>query len=469
MSVMSKTFGLLLTAREGISHHDPTTGNDSNILTFNRQRQFVYRKPTDTPVFRHLVDAICEQNPMPGQIADLTSRLSAPEWLAVAYIRLLLDVHNRGDGEGLLAGMERYRMLENRMQTAAVRCHTLHRLWSILTDDLQLGTHRQAYDALIAGFWTLPPSIQYQMLTAMAEQYRAITTLARVWHTANKENSFEYMDRAGRGAEFEEAELHIAHFAADDFPEPPDYIVLDVPAISVNSIRHQLVREPAWLQLCDALGIEPAARGEGEVPVHAEGIFYNGGNIKAGATQPSNAFFLAGEIRKAYPSIDLLGGVTASFDVGESKLKVSAWIVCAENRDALPPELHDSAQAQTSVFDMLDNVTRTRMATAGGEGQMIYNYETLVKGTQVYVELTLTPYTQPLTAGVLAAALDYFQDNDNVIGGQSARGHGHVGVDWITERPAGRELYEAYLAEKREDLRSGIMDGTLLCGSVVLK
>jgi hypothetical protein len=465
----SQTFGLLLTAREGISHHDPTTGNDSNILTFNRQRQFVYREPTDTPVFLPLVEAIAGQNPMPETIAGLTSRLSAPEWLAVAYIRLLLDIHNRGEGEGLLSGMERYRMLENRLQTAAVRVHTLHRLWSVLTDDLQLETHPAKYDALIASFWTLPPSVQYQMLTVMAEQYRAITTLARVWHTANKEQSLDYMERAGRVDEFEEQGWVTASFNGEHFPEPPDHIVLDVPAISVNSLRHQLVREPSWLHLCDALGFEPAARGEGELPVHADAIFYNGGNIKAGASQPSNAFFLAGEIRKAYPSLDLLGGVTSSFDLGESKLKVSAWIVCTENRDALPEALRDTAQAQTSVFDMLDNVTRTRQASPDGEGQMIYNYETLVKGTQVYVELTLTPYTGDLARGALAAAIDYYLAHDNVIGGQSARGHGHVLGEWLTEKPVGREEYEAFLAENRQDLRQGIVDGTLLSSKVVVK
>lgn len=459
--MQSKIFELVLTAREGISHHDPTTGNDSNTLTFNRQKQFVYREPTDTPVFRHLVDAICEQNQMPDTIANLMSRLNAPEWLSVAYIRLLLDIHNRGDGDGLLSGMERYRMLENRLQTAAVRCHTLHRLWSILTNDLQLGTHSAKWDEYIAIFWTLPPSIQYQMLTTMAEQYRAITTLARVWHTANKEQSVEYMERAGKLDLFDEQEFRTASFDDKDFPEPPDHIVLDVPAISVNSIRHQLVREPSWLHLCDILGIEPAARGEGPVPVHAESIFYNGGNIKAGATQPSNAFFLAGEIRKHYPSLDLLGGVTQSFDLGESKLKVSAWIVCKENADTLPEALRETAQAQTSIFDMLDNVTRTRQADPSGEGQMIYNYETLVKGTRVYVELTLTPYTGELTEGALAAALNYYVNNDNIIGGQSARGHGHVAIEWLTDAPGYESDYEAYLKEDQDNLRNAIISGTL--------
>jgi len=463
----SKSFQLVLIAKEAISHHDPTTGNDSNILTFNRQKQFVKRTPTDTPVFTHLVEAICHQNQMPESIEDLTSRVNMPEWLSVAYIQLLLNIHNKGDGEGLLSGMGRYRMLENRLQTAAIRCSTLHGLWSALTTDLQLDTHAAKWDRLIASFWTLPPSIQYQMLTVMGKQHRAVATLARVWHTANKAQSEEYCESAQ--IPFMLESLATRSFVDADMPEPPEQIILNVPAISVNSLRHQLVREPAWLHLCHALGLEPKARGEGPLPVGADGIFANGGNIRAGAQQPSNAFFLAGEIRAAYPSLDLLGGVTSSFDLGESKLKVSAWIVCQENVDNLPEALRDTAHAQTSIFEMLDDVTRTRHATADGEGQMIYNYETLVAGTRVYVELTLTPYTTALTEGALAAALEYYEHNDNVIGGQSARGHGHVSVEWLTKRPEHRDEYEAYLASNASRLLDGLTGKTLCSGATIIR
>jgi len=469
--MQSQSFGLVLTALEGISHHDPATGKKSNVLTFNRQKQFVTRKATDTPVYTHLVDALCQQNLMPESVADLLSRLSVPEWLAAAYIRLLVDIYNSKDGEGLFSGMERYRMLENRVQTAAARCHTLHAFWSIVTNDLKLGIHPSQFDAQIAMFWTLPPSAQYQMLAVMVSNTRDITTLARLWHTTNKEQSFEYMEKSGRGGEWAEQNTVVAHFTGDQFPVPQDQIVLKVPTISVNSIRHQLVREPSWLHLCNALGIDPKARGEGPLAVGMDGIFYNGGNIAEGAKEPAGAFRLAGEIRVSYPSLDLLGGTTSLFDLGESRLKVSAWIVCAENADALPDSLRETAQAQTSVFDMLDTVTRTRMATPDGQGQMIYNYETLVKGSQVYVELTMTPYTTPLTRGALGAALAYYADNGGVVGGQSARGQGHVQIHMLTDFPRcmGIDDYEAYLSENKDRLLAGIMDGTLCSGSVVIK
>jgi hypothetical protein len=480
--MQAKHFQLALTAKEAISHHDPTTGNDSNILTFNRQLQFVKRDPTDTPVFSHLVEALCEQNPMPASVGALTSRLNLPEWLSAAYIRLLLDIHNKADtdtdesrekktkkkdGQGLLSGMQRYRMLENRLQTSAVKCSTLHGLWSVLTHDLLLEMHDSKHDEAIAAFWTLPPSVQYSMLTTMSKQHRAVSTLARVWHAANKCQSAEYC--AAAKIPYAPQEMAARSFTDEDFPEPPDEIVLDVPAISVNSLRHQLVREPSWLHLCSLLGIEPQARGEGPLPVGADAIFANGGNIEKGASQPSNTFYLAGEIRKAYPSLDLLGGTTSSFDLGESKLELSAWIVCKENADNLPAALQNTAQAQTSVFEMLDEVTRTRHATADGQGQMIYNYETLVAGTQVFVELALTPYTTALTEGALAAALDYYERNDNVIGGQSARGHGHVSVEWLTDKPQGMADYEQFVTERKDELYNGLVNKTLCSGAQVIK
>jgi len=249
---------------------------------------------------------------------------------------------------------------------------------------------------------------------------------------------------------------------------------MEVPAVSVNSLRHQLVREPSFLHLCDVLGFEPVARGEGPLPVGIEALFSNGGNIEKGAAQSPHSFRLAGEIRKSYPSLDLLGGCTSvAHDLGESRLKMRSWIVCSENANNLPESLRDTAQAKTSIFDMLDNVTRTRHASAGGAGQMIYNFETLISGAIIYVELTLTPYTAPLTCGALAAALDYYTANDNVVGGQSARGHGNVSVEWLSEKPGGKELYEEYLAYEgagigdggSHKLRDGMTDGTLGTGT----
>jgi len=461
----SKIYQLVLTTTEPISHHDPAMGKTGNVLTFNRQKQFVCRDWVESPVYRNLVDAVKSTNKMPESIAGIVSRLNVPEWLAVAYVRQFLDIYNKGDG--LLDGMERYSMMENRLRTSAIQCHTLHRMWSILVDELQLPMHSARCDAAISVFYPLPPSLQYQMLDIMAEQSRTITTLARLWHATNKRQTEEYCTKSN--VPFLPEQMIEWEYDDSDIPEPEKQIVLDIPAISVNSIRHQMLREPLYLHLCDALNIESMPQGHGDLAIGMTSIFYNGGNIQKGAKSPNGAFYLAGQIRQAFPSLDLLGGTTSSFDLGESVVKVSAWIVCKENLGCLPESLQKTPQANTSIFAMMDSITRTRHATSDGEGQMIYNYETLVKGSQIFVEIILTPYAQGLTEGALATAISYYDHNMNIVGGQSARGHGHVQVAWLTEPPTGQAEYKAYMAENKDRLREGVMDGTLCSDKKVIK
>lgn len=463
----SKSYQLLLTARNPISHHDPSVGKTGNILKFNRNKQFIRREPSDTPVYRHLIDNICQMHLMTKSISFLVDRLTASEWMAVTFIKTLLDVHNTGDGEGLLSGMDRYKFLEKRTQVTAISSYTLHGLWSALTKSLGLTMHSAKRDEKVTQLWTLPPSVQYSMLTAMSKQHRAICSLARLWHTKMKHQTEEYCIKTK--IPYVPEELSTASFADDQFAVPEEYIIIEVPAISVNSLRHQMLREPAYVHLFGALGIEPKARGEGCASEHAEGMFYNGGNIVKGAVEPSTAFYLAGEIRKHYPTLDLLGGTTKMFDIGESHVRMSAWIVCKENAGNLPVELHDTAQARTSVFEMLDDVTRTRHKGNAGVGQMIYTYETLVAGTQIYVEITTTPYIKPIEESALATAIKFYEENVAVVGGQSARGNGHVSVEWLGENRLGLpDVYEEYLAENKEALLAGIIDGTLCSGAVVV-
>ena len=90
-------------------------------------------------------------------------------------------------------------------------------------------------------------------------------------------------------------------------------------------------------------------------------------------------------------------------------------------------------------------------------------------GTQVYVELVLTPYATELTRGALAASLLYYAANSQVIGGQSARGHGRMQMTLLTNMPNDLDAYLAYLDANRERLRAGILDGTLCSGTVVVK
>jgi hypothetical protein len=259
-------------------------------------------------------------------------------------------------------------------------------------------------------------------------------------------------------------------------PQAQTAHVLEVPAVSGNSLRHQLVRAPAMLHLFSALGLFPDVPGKGPLPSGVEALFENGGNIEAGAKQPSNTFSLAWRARELYPTLDLLGGVTDSFDLGESRLSVAGWLICAENRGALLAMESPAAylpEASISAFEMLEDVTHTRQASSHGEGQMIYTFETLIKGARILARLTLAPYTPVLTRGALLVAVTTFMQQDNTIGGQAARGYGNVQAAWLAgAEHAGyiptMELYEAYLRDHADVLVAGLRDGTLGTGTHIL-
>jgi hypothetical protein len=231
-------------------------------------------------------------------------------------------------------------------------------------------------------------------------------------------------------------------------------------------VRLVVVREPGFLHLMGMLGFAEDWPGRGLLSEGVEGIFANGGNIAQGEKEPSDPFGKGNRARELYPLLDLLSGCADAFMLGESRLKVASWLVCRENREALAgsPVYHHPA-ASVSAFDMLDSVTVTRHQHRG-EGQQIAGFESLVPGVAILARLCLTPYTPLLTQGALAAAVAFFTENIPVIGGQSARGFGFVDIAPVSPEimesfDSARDAYEEYLETNREDLRQGLIDGTL--------
>jgi hypothetical protein len=300
--------------------------------------------------------------------------------------------------------------------------------------------------------------------------------LARVWHQAVKQESAAYAERAGvEAGSGERVELAFSGELAgadDEAAAPPRAI--DVPAVSGNHLRHRVVREPAWLHLCERLGLDARWPGTGGLAPGTEALFYNGGNIKSGAKQPTNPFGLAWAVRALYPVADLLGGVTDSFDLGASRLRVGAWLVCRENAEALAGSAAaELPLARISAFELLDDVTLTRQAGRVGVGQMLWSFETLCAGAQVLLRLDLAPLTPLLTQGALVAAVATYLERDATLGGQAARGFGHVRGEWLAvppgvDREALRAGYERYLAEHRGELREGLLRGTLGTSTVLV-
>jgi len=200
-----------------------------------------------------------------------------------------------------------------------------------------------------------------------------------------------------------------------------------------------------------------------------DALFDNGGNIAAGSKQPSNSHWLAQQVRAAYPSLALVGGVLDAFDLGESLVSTPAWIVCRENVAALGRDLPGAEQ---SVFDLIDDVTWTRQSGSLGEGQMIYSFETLAAGTQVLCRFNLSPFAAPLVHGALVTALDWWLANDATLCGKSQQGLGQCVGEWLAQPydvAEMRGLYERYLADNRERLIEGLTSGTLCSDTVVCK
>jgi hypothetical protein len=455
---------LLLTATQPISHNDAGAGDTGNVLTFNRRKQLLEREAGDA-LSQEEITRFCAAHPVPAEVWEVLQHISFAEYVAASMAAELIGVYGGGDGYGLLTGVSRYEMLERKLSSAAIVSSTLPRMWSALCNSLLLPIHPAALDERLMQYWALSPSVQSAVIATCVEQARSVVSVARFWSSQAKLRSESYAKRSG--AEVATGELVAPTYRAEEQPAIGT-LIADVPTISSNGTRHQIVRTPAWAHLTRLLELPASYAGEGRLPLGVESIFVNGGNIKAGAKQPSNPFVLAGRARKAFPVLDLLGGVTNSFDLGESALKVSTWLVCRENRAGLPAYLAGTTQAGLSAFDMLDQITETRQATPNGEGQMIRSFEVLIPGTMVYVRCTLHDWAQQLTRGALMCAVREYMRNLFVLGGQTARGYGQMHAESLFAFDGAdddADAYEAYLRDNREQLAMWMLDGTLGAGA----
>lgn len=438
------TYNLILTALTPISHHDPAVQDGSNQLQFNRQKQSIQRPAlSGETTTGKLLDLLS----VPNEIVDLMNGMTKAEFVAVAFTKTFIEIYNSMDGTGLFSGVGRYQMLESRLRYAAIRSNSLRKMWATVCTDLQFPLHPLAHDEIVLAFYALPPITQQSAIAAIVSQYRAIVAIARAWAKSSKSDT--------------------PLFASDQVSFAPDTAIseasiIEVPTISANSMRHQLVRASGWQHMQRILGIAPP------IPSAVEAVFENGGNIKAGAKQPSNSASLGQRVRDMYPLLGLVGGVTESFDLGESNLSVQSWLVCRENERALVnTPANGLSMATVSAFDMLDNVTATRQATNAGLGQMIYNFETLVAGTQFLVRFHLHHLSSKLQHGCLIASLNEWAKSAT-IAGQSARGYGFVDMHLCDEFDTDALMqYEQYLIDNADTLKAGIMDGTLGCGARV--
>lgn len=234
-----------------------------------------------------------------------------------------------------------------------------------------------------------------------------------------------------------------------------------VPSISENMVRSAMVRIPLHNHLLDTLGIE-----KGSLPQAVTSLLFNGGSIEKGSKSPTDEFALGHQIKKNYPSLDLLGGATGSFILPPSRLRPCVWILARENAFALrhvAPQFEAEAQ-QTSLFECLFEEMRTQ-GTGGDtsrEHQHLYSYEVMAAGTKVLLEMTVTAHASMETTSSLMTA---FSSWDGYIGGQGRQGRGRMAI--LMQPELSPAPYLDYIAAQSETLRVGLVDGTLGTGKVL--
>jgi hypothetical protein len=472
----SVRYDLVLTALSPISHHDAAKQDDSNRMLFNRQKLLIPAPTEQTRPAQDQIDWICKANPVPADMRPIVESLDFPTFVGTALVRLFIGEYGSrsgGDGEGLFSGAERYGRLEPRVATAASGTSTLRGFWDRLCSQMGVGIHSGVLDTRLVALLGLPAGVRRLVLRALVEHSRTTVLVARSWLSVQKLADPRYAEKAGQATISRSEPDGVMSYAAESIELGSSLAqVVDVPCVSPNSARHQLVRAPAWRHLARRLGLAGHVRpGQGDLPPGVEAIFVNCGNIRAGAKQEGAAFALAAEIRERYPSLDLLGGVTDTFDLGASALRVNAWVVCRENARALGGHAERLPAASVSVFDMVDDVTHTRQQHRG-EGQMIYSFETLLAGAQLLVRLSVDPFARSVTHGALVCALREVTKG-SVVGGQGARGFGAMDIE-IAAVPEGVDSeaaaaeYESYIDLNADALLDGLDTGKMGTTKVVL-
>jgi hypothetical protein len=387
--------------------------------------------------------------------------LSLPEFVASALAYTFIQRYGGQDGNGLFEGIERYRRLEERFQQSAVQAGSLFTLWGHVCRTMMVSGAVGAVADPAVRIITVPSALGQMVLRVLAETPAPVVMVARLWAETERNQSERYAEKAGRNVA--SAGTVVLSYRADSLVRGGDYVTVQVPEYSANSLRHELVREPLLWHLYHRMGIPF------DGPLGARtALFYNGGDLKRAGS--AGIFWARKDIRNLYPSLALLGGSTDTFMLGESNLRVHCWLRCSENNRSLSQV---GMQSDASAFDLLDRITLTRHSSrlAGQDGvqtAMPFTFEALVPGAEIIARLGLVTYAQPIEEGALAAAVATFRELDMTLGGQGARGYGHVALDWLDGEPGRQDEYESHLEAHADAIRSGIMDGTMGTGSVVV-
>ena len=463
---------LKLTALTPVAHGEAganSTGPNNTTL-FNRQLQRLTKESVgvDVMVARDAIANLLTAMPIGADTFPLLESLKGAELVAALFVAQV-PIMFPGDGEGLFTGMERYRMLSTRLADGAKCCTTLPELWSYLSRKLTLPMFPTYGFEAMRAFFILPKAIQGQAIQAISRALELTVMAARMLAESIKVERKTAKDN------------NLSLFAAKVYQASPEQladltrpkaeaIVMPVPSISGNALRHCLIREPGANRLIQSLGLEPYTDRAGEhLGLGITRFLYGGGQLAAKAKAPSASDIYEAQIRSAYPIVDAVGGSTDSWLMAESACKVAGWVVCEENNVAT--QAIAGVESQVSIFDYLSEETKTRTGIGGKDkesGQMIFSYETLAAGLPLIVEILFNPFTQPLTIGAVWQAVHDWADEGGIVGGRSQIGHSRFAME-VLQGSYGLQgkAYLDYLESERDSLRPGLLDATMGTGAVL--
>lgn len=242
----------------------------------------------------------------------------------------------------------------------------------------------------------------------------------------------------------------------------PDGSIAQVPFVSGNSVRHGLREALAW-HLVDVLDVEP-----GSLPKPVVDLLWSGGAVtETGAQTDLDTSRLVEEL---LPSLNLLG-YSARADIHAGTLRVSPLhLVCKENAWRQPAHAdHPHAQRRAAAFrgeefGTRHDVTGTAVdryialadKTLGGGVQMIYDVQTLLPGSVLAGDFSLTPAATPEHTAVLSAALHLWApDSETHLGAKNSIGYGrgHVASrDWPSHDSGSLLWWTEHLEGHRDEI-----------------
>ena len=446
---------LKLTALTPVAHGSAASSavGPNNTQLFNRQLQ---RLPRQTEgATREMAEKGITSVLSLFQISsqtDFLRSLSGDVLLACLFASNVPLIY-RGEGEGLFTGVERYQVLATRLSDACRSCNTLSSVWHSLAIRLKLPMFAAHHFERMSAFFSLPKSLQVKTIDATLKNLELIIMAARLVAETDKipQKKQEGIYRA------------TTEQIRDLCRGRQEAVVISVPAISGNALRHCLLREPGANRLLQELALSPNIE---TIPIGVTRFLYGGGQVQARSKAPSGSDLLESLARCRYPLIDALGGC---FDYGlmsAARCKLSAWILCRENNEAT--EAIAKEISNVSIFDYLEDIARTRVGVGGNSkesGQMVFNFETLAVGLPVIVEISFAPFTSDLVKAAISQAILDFNDT-GIVGSRSVTGFSRFHIESV-EGNRDPQPYLSYLQENREELKNGLLSGEFCTGKVL--